>query len=117
MANAIKKVQVLQPIQRQENSENAINTAKRRVCAYCRVSTDSDEQMESYNAQVSEYKKKIAENPEWKFVDIYADAGISGTNVKHRLAFNRMIKDCQNGLIDLVITKSISRFARNSASS
>jgi hypothetical protein len=59
MANAVKKVQVLQPIQRQENSENTINTAKRRVCAYCRVSTDSDEQMESYNAQVSEYKKKM----------------------------------------------------------
>lgn len=113
MANAVKKVQVLQPIQRQDYSEDTPNIGKRRVCAYCRVSTDSDEQMESYNAQVSEYKKKITENPEWEFVDIYADAGISGTNVKHRLAFNRMIKDCENGMIDLVITKSISRFARN----
>ena len=114
MANTVKKVQVLQPIQRQDNFEDtANNLMKRRVCAYCRVSTDSDEQMESYNAQVSEYKKKITENPEWEFVDIYADAGISGTNVKHRLAFNRMIKDCENGKVDLVITKSISRFARN----
>lgn len=113
MANAVKTVQVLQPIQRQDNPEDSLNMSKRKVCAYCRVSTDSDEQMESYNAQVSEYKKKITENPEWEFVDIYADAGISGTNVKHRLAFNRMIRDCENGKVDLVITKSISRFARN----
>lgn len=114
MGSSVKKVQVLQPIQRQDNFEDTTNNLiKRRVCAYCRVSTDSDEQMESYNAQVSEYRKKITENPDWEFVDIYADAGISGTNVKHRLAFNRMIKDCQNGKIDLVITKSISRFARN----
>lgn len=114
MGNTIKKVQVLQPIQKQDNFDTETNNLnKRRVCAYCRVSTDSEEQMESYNAQVSEYTKKITENPEWEFVDIYADAGISGTNVKHRLAFNRMIKECQNGKIDLVITKSISRFARN----
>lgn len=113
MANVAKKVQVLQPIQRQDSSDNIMNVSKKRVCAYCRVSTDSDEQMESYNAQVSEYKKKIIENPEWDYVDIYADAGLSGTNVKNRLAFNRMIKDCQNGMVDLVITKSISRFARN----
>ena len=84
-----------------------------RIAAYCRVSTDSDEQMASYDAQVSEYRKKITENPDWEMVDIYADAGISGTNVKHRTSFNRMIEDCNNGKIDLIITKSISRFARN----
>jgi len=77
------------------------------------VSTDSEEQMESYNTQVSEYTKKIIENQDWDLVDIYADAGFSGTNVKHRLAFNRMIRDCESAKIDLVITKSISRFARN----
>jgi site-specific DNA recombinase len=65
------------------------------------------------STQVSEYTKKITENPDWDLVDIYADAGFSGTNVKHRLAFNRMIRDCESGKIDLVITKSISRFARN----
>jgi len=111
--NTSKKVQVLQPVQKQvlEGEENQPN--KKRVCGYCRVSTDSEEQMESYNAQVSEYTKKITDNQDWDLVDIYADAGFSGTNVKHRLAFNRMIRDCQSGKIDLVITKSISRFARN----
>jgi len=111
--NTSKKVQVLQVVQKQvlEGEENQPN--KRRVCAYCRVSTDSEEQMESYNAQVSEYEEIITKNQDWEFVDIYADAGISGTNVKHRLAFNRMIRDCESGKIDLVITKSISRFARN----
>lgn len=63
--------------------------------------------------QVSEYRKKILETEGWELVDIYADAGISGTNIKHRVAFNRMIADCKAGKIDLVITKSISRFARN----
>lgn len=111
--NISKKVQVLQPIQKLvlEEDENKSNIKK--VGAYCRVSTDSDEQMESYNAQVSEYTNKITDNPDWELVDIYADAGISGTNVKHRLAFNRMIRDCESGKIDLIITKSISRFARN----
>jgi len=112
-ANPSKKVQVLQPVIKQvlEGEENQSN--KKRVCAYCRVSTDSEEQIKSHDAQVSEYKKKITDNQDWEFVDIYADAGISGTNVKHRLAFSRMIRDCESGKIDLVITKSISRFARN----
>lgn len=108
-----KSVQVLEPVKKLNFTDESDMNIKRRVCAYCRVSTDSDEQMESYNAQVSEYTKKIKENPQWEFVQIYADAGSSGTNVKNRLSFNRMIKDCQDGKIDLVITKSISRFARN----
>ncbi len=111
--NISKKVQVLQPVQKLVLEEDENKSNIKRVCAYCRVSTDSTEQMESYNAQVSEYTKNITDNPEWELVDIYADAGISGTNVKHRLAFNRMIRDCENGKIDLIITKSISRFARN----
>lgn len=111
--NISKKVQVLQPIQKLVLEDDENKSGKKRVGAYCRVSTDSDEQMESYNAQVSEYTNKITDNPDWELVDIYADAGISGTNVKHRLAFNRMIRDCENGKIDLIITKSISRFARN----
>lgn len=86
---------------------------KLRVAAYCRVSTDSDEQAESYEAQVSHYKEFITRNPDWDFAGIYADEGISGTNTKKREQFNVMIDDCMAGKIDKIITKSVSRFARN----
>lgn len=86
---------------------------KLRVAAYCRVSTDSDEQATSYDVQIQHYRDYILGNPEWTLVDVYADDGISGTNTKKREEFNRMIDDCMKGLIDMVITKSISRFARN----
>ena len=86
---------------------------KLRVAAYCRVSTDSDEQATSYDAQVEHYTELIQKNPEWEFAGIYADDGISGTNTKKREDFNRMIDDCEAGNIDMIITKSISRFARN----
>lgn len=84
-----------------------------RVAAYCRVSTDEDAQAGSYELQVQYYTELINRNPEWVFVDIYADEGISGTSVKKRVMFQKMIQDCQDGKIDLIITKSISRFARN----
>ena len=86
---------------------------KTRVAAYCRVSTDSDEQATSYEAQVEHYTKFISDNPKWELAGIYADDGISGTNTKKRDDFNRMIDDCMAGKIDMVVTKSISRFARN----
>ncbi len=86
---------------------------KLRVAAYCRVSTDSDEQATSYEAQVEHYTDFIKKNPEWEFAGIYADDGISGTNTKNRDEFNRMIEECEAGNIDMIITKSISRFARN----
>ena len=86
---------------------------KLRVAAYCRVSTDSDEQATSYDAQVEHYTEFIQKKPEWEFAGIYADDGISGTNTKKREDFNRMIDDCEAGNIDMIITKSISRFARN----
>ena len=86
---------------------------KLRVAAYCRVSTDSDEQATSYDAQVEHYTEFIQKNPEWEFAGIYADDGISGTNTKKREDFNRMVDDCEAGNIDMIITKSISRFARN----
>lgn len=86
---------------------------KLRVAAYCRVSTDSDEQATSYEAQVEYYTEYIQKNPDWEFAGIYADDGISGTNTKKREEFNRMIDDCKAGNIDMIITKSISRFARN----
>jgi DNA invertase Pin-like site-specific DNA recombinase len=88
-------------------------TPKTRVAAYCRVSTDTDEQATSYEAQVEHYTKYIKQNPAWDCAGIYADDGISGTNTKKRESFNRLIKDCMDGKIDMVLTKSISRFARN----
>ena len=90
---------------------------KRRVAAYARVSTDLGEQQTSYEAQVDYYTKYIARRPDWEFVDVYTDEGISGTNTKRREGFNRMINDALEGKIDLIITKSISRFARNTVDS
>lgn len=114
MAASAKKVQVIRPVPTLVvGDDNVPVQAKKRVGAYCRVSTDSEEQMLSYDAQVSEYRNKIENAPDWDLAEIYADAGISGTNVKNRVAFNRMIADCKAGKIDLIITKSISRFARN----
>lgn len=88
-------------------------TSKRRVAAYARVSTDSDEQYSSYEAQVGYYTNFIQNKPNWEFVKVYADEGISGTSTKRRDSFNEMIDSALNGNIDLIITKSISRFARN----
>lgn len=86
---------------------------KTRVAAYCRVSTENEEQESSYEIQVQHYKGFIESRHDWDLVDIYADEGISGTNTLKRDAFNRMIADCDSGKIDLIITKSISRFSRN----
>ena len=82
---------------------------KKRVAAYARVSTDSEEQLSSYEAQVGFYTRHIQGNPEWEFVKVYTDEGISGTNTKKREGFNRMISDALDGKIDLILTKSISR--------
>ena len=84
-----------------------------RVAAYCRVSTDSEEQLNSYKSQVSYYSDLIKKNKEWDLADIYADEAITGTQVTKREEFQRMINDGVNGQIDMIITKSISRFARN----
>ena len=86
---------------------------KTRVAAYCRVSTDSDEQETSYETQIEHYTSFINSHPDWVLAGIYADDGISGMNTKKRDEFQRMINDCNEGKIDMVITKSISRFARN----
>lgn len=95
------------------NSIKIEEKPKLKVAAYCRVSTDSDEQATSYEAQIEHYTEFIQKNPEWILAGIYADDGITGTNTKKRDEFNRMIADCEAGKIDMVITKSISRFARN----
>lgn len=86
---------------------------KLRVAAYCRVSTEYEEQNSSYQTQVSHYTNYILNHDGWDLVNVYADDGISGTNTKKREQFNQMIEDCMAGKIDLIITKSISRFARN----
>ena len=90
---------------------------RRRVAAYARVSTDSEEQLTSYEAQVDYYTRFIQENPDWDFVEVYTDEGISAVNTKRRDGFNRMIRDALAGKIDLIVTKSVSRFARNTVDS
>ncbi len=90
---------------------------KRRVAAYARVSTDSDEQFTSYEAQIDYYTRFIQEHAEWTFLTVYTDEGISGTNTKKRDGFNQMISDALAGKIDLIVTKSVSRFARNTVDS
>ena len=102
-------VQVIPAITDREGYEKP----KLRVCAYCRVSTDMDTQALSYELQVQNYTDYIRGNDEWQFAGIYADRGISGTSLKHRDEFNRMIEDCKAGKIDLIITKAVTRFARN----
>lgn len=101
------QVQVIQPIQQQPK--------RLRVAAYARVSSDSTDQLNSLSVQVDYYTHLIQENPNWDFAGIYADEGITGTSTKHREQFNRLLDDCRAGLIDRVLVKSASRFARNTA--
>lgn len=86
---------------------------RKKVAAYCRVSTLNEEQETSYELQVSHYTRKIQSNPEWEYAGVYADHGISGTGIKNRLAFQEMMKAAEEGKINLILTKSIKRFARN----
>ena len=88
-------------------------SVKKRVAAYCRVSSESDEQELSFESQCRFYKNKIDSEPSYDLVDIYADEGITGTSTEKREDFMRLMKDCLDGKVDLVITKSITRFARN----
>lgn len=93
------------------------DTSYKRVAAYCRVSTDDPNQTSSYELQKNHYEEFINEHLGWELVKIYADEGISGTSLAHREEFTQMISDCEDGKIDLIITKSISRFARNTVDS
>ena len=108
-----QNVTVIPARRRVGSQRTAAQVQKIRVAAYCRVSTDSEEQETSYEAQVSHYTEYIKSKPEWQMVEVYADDGISGTNTAKRDEFNRMIADCEAGKIDLILTKSISRFSRN----
>lgn len=108
-----KTIRVIQPTASQHGTEDTVALAKRRVAAYARVSTDEDEQLNSYENQINYYTRYIQSRPEWEFVGLYSDEGISGLNTKKRDGFRQMVEDALNGKIDLILTKSISRFARN----
>ena len=111
--NTARAVKVIPPKVSQISPLAVNSIAKKRVAAYARVSTDSEEQLSSYEAQVDYYTRYIKSNPEWEFVDVYTDEGISATSTKKRDGFKRMVADALDGKIDLIITKSVSRFARN----
>lgn len=112
---------VQQPARVVRKIQPTIDTAKQlkkeyrqlRVAAYCRVSTKQEEQLNSYEVQVKHYTERIQNEPKWTLVGIYADKGITGTSIKKRDEFNKMIRKCKQGKIDMIITKSIARFARN----
>ncbi len=110
---AAKSVTVIPAIAGRLTSVSASPSTMKRVAAYARVSTDNEEQLTSYEAQVDYYTRHIKSNPAWQMVEVYSDEGISATSTKKREGFNRMIADALDGKIDLIITKSVSRFARN----
>lgn len=95
------------------DARTGTSAEKLRVAAYCRVSSDSDDQLNSFLAQVRHYTTYIGQNPEWKLADIYADEGLTGTRMDKRDEFNRLMADCRKGIIDRILVKSVSRFARN----
>ena len=108
-----KKVTIIPATPKRMEPGNA-SRQKLRVAAYCRVSTDSEEQINSYKNQLAYYTEKINSKTEWKFAGVYADEGITGTSMKHREDFKRMLRACREGRIDLILCKSVSRFGRNS---
>lgn len=114
---AVKKKVAMIPAKPQYDRSIKLSEKKLRVAAYCRVSTELEEQESSYEAQVEYYTRKIAEIDNWKMAGIYADDGKSATNTKKRDDFNAMIKDALDGKIDMILTKSVSRFARNTVDS
>lgn len=104
-------------IQPKINTPDFTNIIKKKlkVCAYCRVSTEKHEQLNSYENQVDHYENYIKENKEWEYTGIFADEAVSGTSLKNRTEFKRMVQECLNGKIDMILVKSIARFGRNTA--
>ena len=107
-----RRVRVI-PAAKTTIAEKSSGQNKQRVAAYCRVSTDSEEQLNSYKAQKEYYTQEIEENPDWEMAGVFADEGLSGTSLKKRKEFNKMIAACKRGRIDTILTTSLSRFARN----
>ncbi|MDR0915065.1 MAG: recombinase family protein [Oscillospiraceae bacterium] len=110
-------VQVIPAKKPKLSAQVAAPTTLRRVAGYARVSTDKDEQLNSYEAQLDYYTNYIKSRPDWEFVKVYTDEGISALNTKRREGFNQMVADALAGKIDLIVTKSVSRFARNTVDS
>ena len=124
MINDNKKEELRRKYQQEDNSEKIFIPAKpkinpfertgiQRACAYCRVSTDNIEQLSSLELQLAHYREVAENHPNWDLLRIYSDEGISATSTKNRDQFNQMIEDCENGMYDMIVTKSVSRFARN----
>ena len=113
MNTLARNVTVIPAVKKVGTQTASAAVQKTRVAAYCRVSTEYEEQESSYEMQVEHYTSFINANPAWEFAGVYADDGISGTNTRKRDEFNRMIEDCKAGKIDRILTKSISRFSRN----
>lgn len=107
-----RKVTVIPPIAEMQG-ESRIDMRPKRVAAYCRVSTDREEQEHSFETQKAMYTEMIMMKPTWQMAGIYADEGITGTVAKKRPGFMKMIEDCRKGKIDMIVTKSVSRFSRN----
>ena len=103
----MKKITIIEPAAARQK------TKKRRVAAYCRVSTGMDDQLVSLETQKAHYEEYITANPEWEYAGLYYDEGITGTKKEKRPALLQMMKDCEAGKIDFIVTKSLSRFARN----
>ena len=113
MEQALERcVHIIQATKKSTNPKSS-HHGKQRVAAYCRVSTNNKEQINSYEAQKAYYTQKIEENPDWELAGIFADKGLSGASMKKRDNFNKMIAACKPGRIDTILTKSLSRFARN----
>ena len=111
-AQTVRKVTVIPPIAEMQG-ESRIDMRPKRVAAYCRVSTDREEQEHSFETQKAMYTEMIMMKPSWQTAGIYADEGITGTVAKKRPGFMKMIEDCRKGKIDMIVTKSVSRFSRN----
>ena len=107
-----RRIYTMKVIQKIEPTKPHI-VKRKRVAAYARVSIDKGRTMHSLSAQVSYYSKLIQKNPDWEYVGVYSDGGISGRTTESRNEFKRLIKDCEDGKVDIILTKSISRFARN----
>ena len=113
MEQALERRVHIIPATKKTTDPKSSHHGKQRVAAYCRVSTNNKEQINSYEAQKVYYTQKIEKNPDWELAGIFADKGLSGTSLKKRDNFNKMIAACKRGRIDTILTKSLSRFARN----
>ena len=112
-----QNVRVIPATMSRMTSAPIASSAKRKVAGYARVSTDLEEQQTSYEAQVDYYTNYIQSRDDWEFVNVYTDEGISATSTRHREGFQQMVEDALAGSIDLIVTKSVSRFARNTVDS